>query len=86
LFGRLDPHLGRRLKGASSEIPQQVTHLLFRSIDQMTLRRIIHRIGHFEHRPLKILPHSANQLIPIQLTKPIHGNTPSRTFQAENPI
>jgi hypothetical protein len=42
----------------------------------MTIGRIIDRIGHLEDRPLKILPHSPNQFIPIQSIKPIHGNTP----------
>jgi hypothetical protein len=42
----------------------------------MTLGRIIHRIRHLQDRPLEILPHAANQFIPIQFIKPIHGNTP----------
>jgi hypothetical protein len=42
----------------------------------MTLRRIIDRISNLEDRPLKIFPHSANQLLTIQFIQPIHGNTP----------
>jgi hypothetical protein len=42
----------------------------------MAIGRVIDRIGHLQHRLLKILPHSANQLITIQSIKPIHGKTP----------
>jgi hypothetical protein len=73
LFGRLDPHLRRRLEGTSSEIPQQVTYLLLRSVDQMPVRRGIDRIGNLKHCPLEILTHPSNQFVTIQLAEPFHG-------------
>ena len=42
----------------------------------MTIGRIIDRVGHLKHRPLEILTHAPNQFVPIQLRKPIHGNSP----------
>jgi len=59
-FRCLNPHLGRSLESASSEIAQQVANLLFRAVDQMTVGRTIDRVGDLKHRPLKILTHSPN--------------------------
>jgi hypothetical protein len=39
----------------------------------MPIGRLIDRIGHLAHRPLKILTHPANQFLVFQFSKPIHG-------------
>ena len=39
----------------------------------MPIGRLIDRIGHLEHGPLKIRPHPLNQFIPVHFRKPIHG-------------
>jgi hypothetical protein len=74
-FGRLNPHLGRGLERPLAELPQQVPHPLFGPVDQMTIRRIIDRIGHLSHGLLEILTHPPNQLLTINLAQAVHGNS-----------
>jgi len=47
----------------------------------MPIRRVIDRIGHLEHRPLKILTHPTNQFVTIHFAKAIHGLSPFPAIQ-----
>jgi hypothetical protein len=74
------------LESPSSELPEQIANLLFRSIDQMPIRGIVDRIRHLQHRRLEIFTHTTNQFVAIELAKTIHGQSPFPAILANSTI
>jgi len=53
----MDSHLHRLFIGSASEFPQQVADLVLAAVDQMTVGRVVNRVGHLAHDFFKFSPH-----------------------------
>jgi len=58
-----------------SEIAHQVADAFLGPVDQVSVGRVVDRVGHRPQGLLEVLAHPPDQLVPIDLRQAVHGNS-----------